>query len=185
MFIAHLPGAYLTFRTLAPVTLPRTAFIAGCLGGLAPDLDLLWFYLVDQRQTHHHGYFSHLPAFWLGLLVLAMLLHRHRASRLSTAWICSCLGALLHLALDTPIGEIAWGWPVSAQAGPLITVPARYPQWVLNFLIHWSFLIELALCAAAALVFARSRLARKRKNPGRSLGPGSIFSKGGRFPPGY
>lgn len=84
MFIAHAPSGYLlaTHFVERARSLPvRTgvAVAAGVIGGLAPDFDMLWFHLVDARQTHHHKYISHWPVLWLSLLLLA-LLWRHGKS---------------------------------------------------------------------------------------------------------
>ncbi|WP_432722673.1 hypothetical protein R0381_001538 [Jeongeupia wiesaeckerbachi] len=66
MIIAHLPSGYVLSALIlkhAP-RLPASAaaiIVAGIVGALAPDFDMLWFHLVDHRQTHHHKYFTHWP----------------------------------------------------------------------------------------------------------------------------
>lgn len=60
MFIGHLPGAYLALRPLQR-RLPPLAFAAGLLGSVLPDLDLIWFYFVDNHAFHHHEYITHRP----------------------------------------------------------------------------------------------------------------------------
>ncbi len=70
MFIAHLPAGYVLTRHLldrAPAgdALSRRILAFGLLASVLPDFDLLYFYLIDNRQTLHHLYWPHLPAFWL------------------------------------------------------------------------------------------------------------------------
>lgn len=148
MLIAHLPATYLALRALGP--LPRRAFLCGLAGGVAPDLDILWFVFVDHGQHHHHGYLTHRPALWaLALVVLLVLSCRWPGCR-TVALLPAA--ALLHLVLDSLCGRIAWGWPLSAHAAPLVVVPARHGHWVANFTLHWTFAIELTLTALATII---------------------------------
>ena len=154
MFIAHLPAALLLAPCLpgpAQKRLPRAAFL---FGALAPNLDLLRFYLIDAGQLHHHSYLTHRPAFWLALLLTGLALPALRRA----PWLAAlAAGALLHLALDSVTGAIAWGWPLSAAPITLIEVPPRPGPWILTFLLHQSFAIELAICLAAALRWRRTQ----------------------------
>ena len=173
MFIAHLPATWLAFRALAPRPLPVAVLAAGLIGGIAPDIDLLWFYLFDHRQNHHHGYLTHRPALWAGFLLVGWLLRRHRPGAMLLAL---AAGGLLHMALDSLCGSVAWAWPLTDWARPLITVPARHDWWVLNFLTHWSFAIEVALVITAAFTLRKPRnnLMQKEKPGGDA--PGSSIS---------
>ncbi|HEV7822952.1 MAG TPA: metal-dependent hydrolase, partial [Burkholderiales bacterium] len=70
MIIGHLPAGYLlstfTYMRLGSDVVSRQVFLlAGMAGAIAPDADLLYFYLIDQRQHHHHTYFTHFPVVWL------------------------------------------------------------------------------------------------------------------------
>jgi inner membrane protein len=59
------------------------------------------------------------------------------------------------MALDSIAGQIAWGWPATHHAAPLVAVPATQDWWVMSFLLHWTFTVELVICAAALLVWWR------------------------------
>jgi len=175
MFIAHAPAGYLLSR-IHPVLRNRTFWLM--VGSVLPDVDMAVFCLIGDGATHHHSYLTHRPALWTGLFLLGL--------------ICRCgplafvaLGGLLHVALDSGTGAIAWAWPFSDHAMPLIIVPATQDWWVLSFVLHWSFLIELAICTTAWLVWrnvqrriphSRGKVqARctpsKRKTPPRTAGP--------------
>lgn len=77
MFIAHLPAGYLVARHLANGHERRKwLIIAGLCASILPDLDLLWFYLIDNRQTAHHAYVFHWPLFWIFLACLGLAVAR-------------------------------------------------------------------------------------------------------------
>ncbi|WP_377193153.1 metal-dependent hydrolase [Ruegeria meonggei] len=155
MFIGHLPGAYLFFRTAAP-GVDKLAFTAAMIGALAPDLDMLWFYLVDSRAHHHHAYLTHRPILWVGI-VLAGLMLRLRMPRAGIVLIFFGAGGVVHMALDSIVGEIAWGWPLLDASHPLVTVQATHSHWILSFLNHWTFAVEIAITVLALIVWRRRR----------------------------
>ncbi len=163
MIIGHLSAAYLVAKgagALRSAPLPTTLFAGFLIGGIAPDMDMLWFHLVDHGSTHHHDYLTHRPAIWAALGALGLLGARWAAGSLALAL---SLGALFHLMLDSIAGKIAWAWPFSDKAVPLVVVPAAYDNWILSFLLHWTFAVELAITAAAIIVLLTSR---KNKKPG-------------------
>ncbi len=156
MLIAHLPAGYLLARRLAP-RLARDAgetrrlTAVGLAAAMLPDIDMLWFWLVDAQPVLHHRYWTHVPAFWLAAAAAAALLLR--LARLSVPWrdIAMLLsGVLLHLLLDSFAGGIAWAWPAGHRLYRLVEVPPRFDWWVWSFVLHWSFLAELAIAAWAA-----------------------------------
>lgn len=159
MFIAHLPAGYLVTRSILrrhPVAEPlrRRLLALGMAASVLPDLDLLWFYFVDQRRQVHHAYLPHLPLFWLTVFAVLALVLRVRGAARST-WLATTIVAaniLLHLVLDTTAGGIRWLWPFSHAELVMAHVPARHEPWVLNFILHWTFALELAILAAALLV---------------------------------
>ena len=66
MILAHLPSSYLLGRAGGG---PRAVMIAALIGSVAPDFDMLWFWLVDGGQTHHHRFWPHIPLVWIGIAV--------------------------------------------------------------------------------------------------------------------
>ncbi|MBM1816577.1 metal-dependent hydrolase [Pseudosulfitobacter pseudonitzschiae] len=145
MFVAHLPAAYLAVRAIRPDA-SRTVMAAILAGSVLPDLDLLWFYLVDARQHHHHDYLTHKPLVW-ALLALAGW------ARGSAIAVGVAAGALLHMMLDSIAGQITWGWPFTTLAATLVVVPATRDWWLASFLLHWTIAVELMICTAASVVW--------------------------------
>jgi len=153
MITAHLPSGYVLGRALKA---QQWVMAAAMFGAVFPDFDMIRFHLVDNKAFHHHYYWVHIPAFWLitgATLLIAARLIMPRALPVLGGFLA---GIALHLVLDTFAGGIAWGWPTSRHLATLVTVPATQSHWVLSFLLHWSFLTELAIWAAAiALYFKR------------------------------
>lgn len=177
MLVGHLPAGYLVSKLLArrmQVTDPerRRFLAAGMVGAIAPDLDMLYFYFFDHRQHHHHLYLPHLPVVWLVLLSV------------SSAWLCAVrrkampllafafsVNGLVHMFLDTIAGDIWWLGPWVNKPFALVTVPARYQPWWLNFVLHWTFLLEVFVLLLAAYVWHGSRRRGKDVPPENRMGP--------------
>jgi inner membrane protein len=148
MFIAHLPAGYLLGRAYgrhSGAVLPGIV-LAGMAGGLFPDLDLVYGALVDAGSVHHHRYWTHLPLFWLAVSAAAPALFRGHAGHAVAAFL---LGIWSHLLLDGIAGDIWWLWPWRDTPFSLVTIPATHPRWWLNYLLHGTFALELAIVAAA------------------------------------
>jgi LexA-binding, inner membrane-associated putative hydrolase len=149
MFIGHLPAGFITAKLLflrfeASSVSYKNFLVWGMLGAIAPDIDLLYFYLIDHRQHLHHSYFTHFPLSWFSLLILSTAWFYFAMPRKNAALaIIFSLGGFIHLFLDTTVGGIQWFAPFVNKPFSLATVPAIYKPWWLNFLLHWSFGIEI------------------------------------------
>jgi membrane-bound metal-dependent hydrolase YbcI (DUF457 family) len=168
MFIAHVPSGYILSVALlkrirrAPVSALSFA-LAGMLGALAPDLDLAYFYLIDHRQTHHHKYVSHWPILWLSLMLANALWFRFaKKSAPAALALLFSAGGVLHVILDSVVGDIWWFAPFIDKPYVLFTVAASFTPWWLNFILHWSFALELAICVWALVLYRRRRAASAR-----------------------
>lgn len=152
MFIAHLPAGYLCGRLYSRhLTGPRAAapVLAGMVGGIFPDIDLFYGALVDAGRIHHHLYWTHLPLVWLVLSAAAPALRLGGSGRRHV------IGTFLlavwgHLLLDGVAGDIWWLWPWLDRPFSLVAIPASHADWWLNYLLHWTFTLELAIVALAA-----------------------------------
>ena len=163
MITAHAPSGYIFARQLIarwrymqglPISV-RAAILIAVIGALAPDFDMLYFYLVDAGRTHHHRYFTHWPIIWLSLTGLSALAFRFSRSVRAFSALLFCSGAFLHLILDTLVGDIWWLAPFQDKPYALFTVPARFSPWWLNFFLHWSFVAELLIWAWAIRLYYR------------------------------
>lgn len=152
MLIAHLPSGYLLARAARARGLAMAAVLSGAV---APDFDMLWFHLIDHRAFHHHKYWVHAPGFWGMLALVALPLIRALRPSLFTPALLFLAAVFLHLFLDSLGGGIMWLWPLTTELYQLVTVPATHSHWVLSFILHWTFLAELVITGAAALLFLR------------------------------
>ncbi len=164
MFIAHLPAGYLLTKALLPKKGRHLLLMAaGLFFSIAPDLDLFWFYLVSDRRIPHHQYITHWPLFWVALFGVGFLISLVLRKASWGPYLGVGLAAvLLHLVLDSIAAEIFWLKPFSDFHINAVLVPARHGWWVWNFLLHWTFAIEIAICLAAGFVLYRA-LGKRRE----------------------
>jgi len=149
MITAHLPSGYVLARSLRA---KKWVVPAVMIGAILPDLDLIWFYFVDDRAIHHHRYWVHIPAFWavIALITLPLTPGRYRPAAFGFF-----LALLVHLCLDSIAGDIMWHWPFDDRFTHLITVPAVYDNWILNFVLHPVFALELLIWTIAIVLWVR------------------------------
>lgn len=152
MLIGHLPAGYLATAALTRSG-GRRLLALGLACSVAPDLDLLYFYGVDSG-LHHHAFPTHWPVTWLAVGLIVGLAWRPIAGLVAGG------NGLLHLGLDTIAGEVRWLAPVSEWPLTLVAVPTRFESWVLSFLTHWTFGVEVAIAVAAGVVWWRRRGSR-------------------------
>jgi inner membrane protein len=162
MLIAHLPAGFILGTLARNVSGNARAIMpAALLGSVAPDLDMFYFYLVDGQQTHHHSYVTHWPLFWLGLGCVVLPLVGRRWPRSTPAALVFFVAAMLHMMLDSIAAPMLWLMPLSDVSVELVTIPARYSHWVLSFVLHWTFALEITICAWAAFLAVRQLRQRR------------------------
>jgi len=161
MIIGHLPAGYITskllYRRVEPRGVVSGLFVwMGLFGSVAPDLDMVYFHLIDHRQHHHHTYWTHFPILWVGLLLIsATWFYTGRRGGAAVLLLVFSLNGFGHMLLDSIVGDILWFAPFGDSTFALFTVPAFYKPWWLNFLIHWSFVLEIAVVVWATVVWRR------------------------------
>lgn len=165
MMIAHLPAGYLLSTALSKkwhITndrLHQHFLMAGMIGSIFPDIDMLYFYLIDNRQHHHHSFFTHFPIIWMALLLIAAL-YKKKAPH-QQEWLLVMIfsiNGLIHMVLDSVVGDIRWLAPINNMPFSLFYVASHYNFWLLNFIFHWSFLIEILITAIAIFVYRNRKL---------------------------
>ncbi len=156
MFIAHLPAGYMLTKVIQEKTgnYSRSLFAAGLVASVFPDIDLLYFYLIDKRQNIHHHYITHLPLAWLLLAMGAWGCAYVTGRKNLNIYIGVILAnIMLHMALDSIAAGIYWLYPLSDIELNLVKVPALYGWWVCNFIFHWTFSLEILIIIAALTVW--------------------------------
>ncbi len=150
MIIGHLPAGYVYGYLLSNKIGAKYILLACIFGAMAPDFDMLYFYFIDNRQTHHHKYWSHYPIVWLTLGAIFCSIHHFLSNNKYTLFgMCFVGGTILHLMLDSIVGDIWWLAPFVNRSYALFTVSAVYKPWWLNFVVHWSFAFEITVSLVA------------------------------------
>ena len=149
MIIGHLPAGYLVAKLCQSFGV-KLAIVPFVIGAVIPDIDMLYFFLIDNQSTHHHHYITHRPLVWIGAFLIALALRRTKFGKLLLPF---SLGAVLHVMLDTTLGSILWLWPFSDYARALVVVPATHSHWLYSFMAHWTFWVEILLVLLALVVF--------------------------------
>jgi hypothetical protein len=153
MIIGHLPSGYILGRVLG-FRAPALMF-ACVLGAVFPDFDLLFFYLVDDRAFHHHKYWVHAPRFWLITCAIVMPVLWFVSRNLLALFTAFVAGNILHVLLDSIAGGVMWAWPFSTDLMSLVTVQPTHSHFVLSFMAHWTFWLEITLWITALTLYLR------------------------------
>lgn len=158
MFIAHLPAGYILTKTLQSKLRTQRFLTVGLIASLLPDLDMLYFYLLDNRAHLHHSYWTHIPFFWLIIAFTAFICISFLKKKEYFIYaIIVFSNIFLHLFLDTVVGRIEWLQPFSSTSLYLFTVPNAYGFWIYNFLLHWTALFEVGIIIWALVLFIINR----------------------------
>jgi inner membrane protein len=163
MLIAHLPAGYILGSAARQRSEAPRIMTAALIGSVLPDFDMVYFFLTGGK-IHHHSYVSHWPLFWLALAAVVL----PAIGRLAPNWLPTAAiffsAVMLHMIMDTVAAPMLWLAPFDWSKFELTTVPATYSNWVLSFMLHWTFGLELTICAIALIVaIRRSRRAHIRQ----------------------
>ncbi|WFP51905.1 metal-dependent hydrolase [Methylomonas sp. EFPC3] len=189
MLIAHLPAGYIVSVLTYPLARGqqvdcKTYLRCGMLGAVAPDFDMIYFYLVDGGMHPHHSYFSHFPLTWLLLVAAAAVYYRRSADRrLPILALVFAGNGFLHMLLDYIASNIYWLAPFVLKPYSLSLVDRVYQPWWLNFLLHRSFAVEIAITATAWMIRRRRGLAANPELPAKVLS--NALRKPVDYPPNY
>lgn len=172
MIFGHLPAGYITSKLLLRKCYndsinPGAFMFWGLFGAIAPDIDLLYYLLIDsfKPRNHHHTYVTHLPIFWLTLLLISvfwLLLQRNRGKNQATFFIF-VLNGFIHIVLDTLTGHLFWIAPSVDNAIFWIADTSAET----NYFTHWTFALELLLILWALTEWYKSAIKKRaeRNNP--------------------
>jgi inner membrane protein len=166
MFLGHIPAGYLVSYSIIQLrkdpnlsahNTNKLLFI-GLIAAVFPDIDLFYFYFIDNRQHLHHSYWTHIPFYWviMGSLLLSIEYWLKNKKMIVVNYLIS-INLLVHFFLDTIVGKIKWLYPFSNEDIVCFHVPANYGWWVLNFVLHWTFLFELILLFLAIFIILKNR----------------------------
>ena len=166
MFAAHLFAGYLCSRQylhkiknkLINSTHLKYYIAFGIFCSVLPDFDLLYFYTIDNQQHLHHTYWTHIPIFWVVAVGLFYSVSRWFFKKhFGVLSLILLMNTWLHLILDTVAGGIYWLYPLSDINVQLMHITARYNWWVLNYIFHWTFFLEICIMLTSVIIYRRDR----------------------------
>ncbi len=172
MLLAHLPAGYITSKLLSAHFDARGAafkpfLYAALLGAIAPDMDKVYLVLMDDHRHQHHTLWPHYPFVWACLVMAALLwFYTARNKKYAALAAIFSINGLLHMMLDTVVGNIWWFAPFGDKPFAFLVIPARYNPWWLSYLLHWSFIFELAIMCWAFYLWRRGRAPSPDSQPG-------------------
>jgi len=156
MLIAHAPMGYIIAKKQKVEK--KSLAAASILFSVLPDFDLLYYYIFDDGKRSHHLYFPHLPIVMFGSFLILLPFMQFRPMKKFRPYISLFyINWLVHLLLDTVTGGIAWLYPLKNTLIKLIQIPAHMSHWILSFVFHYSFLIEIGIVFYAFLLWKKSR----------------------------
>lgn len=155
MLFSHLPAGFIVTyltrkiwrRDLSKRQI-KWLYVVGTLAGTLPDIDNLYYYLVDSSFSHRelitHTLFFYLiicSAFYL----VGYLLKRKIICSLS---LIVFFASLSHLLLDSFSPGIGWFYPFSSLIFGLLSFPALATGWYGQHLLVITYSLELAIFLA-------------------------------------
>lgn len=164
MLIAHAPTGYIVSKTLNKKS--KTNFVVfSLIFSLWPDLDLFYYYFFDKAVAFHHTYFTHLPiVMFISFFITLPLTYISSLRNIKPYYYLFFINWALHLVLDTFTGGILWLYPFSQYMFLFIKIPPISQNWIISFIFHWSFILELIIVIWSVIL-----LYEEVKNENRSL----------------
>ena len=165
MFIGHLPAGYVLTKSVQKNIKTTKYLWVGLVASVLPDIDILYFYLIDNRQNLHHSYWIHIPFYWLLIGVFTFgVIWLLKKKDYYIAAVIFFANIFLHLLLDTIVGKVEWFYPLTDQVYFFFDVPAVYNFWVYNFIFHWTFLFEISVIFLAGYILIKERFLKTSLN---------------------
>jgi inner membrane protein len=172
VLIGHAPAGYLVTRAMcrwldgerSKGARDSAWMWLGLAASVLPDVDLVYAWLIARDGLHHHLYWTHIPFFWL-LAIAAGISIGALCRRSWTIHVALVAGAnvITHLVLDSVASGIAWLYPCSDELIALFPIFGSGGWWLVDFVLDWTFSLELVLVAAATIALRRDLRAHRSR----------------------
>ncbi|MBU1178426.1 metal-dependent hydrolase [Patescibacteria group bacterium] len=169
MIFSHLPAgfiaAYITrkiWRKNLSQHQVNWLYVVGGLAGILPDVDTLYYYLIDSHLSHRE-LITHTPILYVVICTLLYLLgclFRRRIWQSLSVVIFA--GAFSHLLLDSLNSGIGWLHPTTNLIFGLLSISVLADGWYGQYLLVITLLIELAIFLLAGNIIFWARYKQRQ-----------------------
>lgn len=165
MIIAHGPLGYLLaystrrwWQDKLTAQQRNVVYLVAFIGGIFPDADLFYYYLVDSTVSHRqllpHSAVPYVLLILLGIVFLFVLPKLRFYAWLILAF---SVGGLSHLAADMLVGMAAVFNPLSLEMYGLVSNAWYRDSWFMRYNLVTNFTLEFMIIMIAAGTFIRKR----------------------------
>ncbi|MFH2104880.1 MAG: metal-dependent hydrolase [Parcubacteria group bacterium] len=171
MIFAHAPAgfiaAYITRKIWRRGLSRRQTswlYFIGTLGGILPDIDTLYYYLVDSHFSHRE-LITHTPILYIVICAILYLLGYLLKKKFIRAFsLVIFFATLSHLMLDSFNSGIGWLYPGTDLIFGLLGISVLAEGWYGQYLLVITFSTELAifLVAGNIILFTKYRQRGRR-----------------------
>lgn len=163
MLIAHGPLGYIIaeatkrFWKSGIITQRRTRWVllVGLIGGMFPDIDLFFFYLIDASQSHRqlitHSLLIYSAVSLLGITVLRFTRFKYAGALLFAFGV----GTMSHVLTDMIVGMTVWLAPITFQLAGLMSFEWYRESIFIRYSHVTGIGIELLIIACALYIWIR------------------------------
>ena len=161
MIFAHsslgVLSAYIIDKTRNCTRTTLFIWIAGILGSVAPDIDILYVVLIDPTSSHR-GFFTHsLPLYFLGFLWAYIYI---RLSKLPNyfekAALAFSLGTVFHIVSDAIVDYVYPVKPFVNFAYTFRLFPLYKDQGIFSYITSPYMLLELIIIAIGLAILIKN-----------------------------
>ncbi len=165
MIIAHGPLGYLItyslrrwWQSALTAGQRRVLYFTAFIGGIFPDIDLFYFYLVDSTVSHRQLLTHSILPYSILLMLGCIGIFGVRKLRFY-GWLCFvfALGAYSHIAADMIVGMAALLNPFSIEMYGLVSIAWYRDSWFMRYNLVTNFTLEFIIIAGAIGTVIRKR----------------------------
>ena len=169
MIFAHGPAGFVLTHFLKKYwnkSLSRkqiiTVYLVGVIGGLFPDIDLFYYYLVTAKTSHHelltHSFFIYFAVFIL-FFIIAFLIKNRFIWALNIVFF---IGVFSHLAADSLGSGIMWFYPFSDFLFGLISFYFILNSWFTQWIFSINYSLETVILLLAFFIIINWLIKNKK-----------------------
>jgi len=97
----------------------------------------------------------HIPFFWF--LTAAVTLPFLLRTKYKQTALVFFAAIFMHLLLDSISGGIMWLAPFNNNLWQIVKIPPTQSHWILSFIFHWTFIIEILVWIFAFYLFIKDK----------------------------